>query len=207
MIFKKLWIVLLASIAALAATVLLWRPVERPAPVRLAPRAESDVGRFNLGVLPIYSQMDPRWAGDLLGGSGETLRRAGCTVSALAMALTFLGFETDPGRLNRLLKEARGYTERGWIKWSAIEELTKGKIRVQIPEQPTHEQISRALAGRKPVLAKVMLPVGIEHWVLISGRAGREYFVNDPLERSGKADLLSRYGSDILAVRIVERVE
>jgi hypothetical protein len=44
------------------------------------------------------------------------------------------------------------------------------------------------------------------HWVLLVGREGREYLMKDPLGDGRTLGLLSSYNSNILAVRVVEKL-
>ena len=59
----------------------------------------------------IYSQKDPRWATDKLGSTSDTMGSEGCLVTATAMALTNLGFKTNPKDFNaRLTATPVSYT-------------------------------------------------------------------------------------------------
>jgi len=159
----------------------------------------------------IYLQTDPRWADDKIGGSGETLRSVGCTVCCISMALAHHGVDLDPGKLNRALIERGGYTSRGWVKWDAVRQITSGKVRVRIPRSPAPSDIREALAAGSPVIVKVRLRSGILHWVLVVGLrdggagGGGEYLIKDPLGNGEGLEPLSKFGSDVLAVRIVEK--
>lgn len=154
---------------------------------------------------PIYLQTDPRWADDAIGGSRESLRRVGCTVCSVSMALAYHGIDLDPGELNRRLKEVDGYTLRGWLKWDAVRQVTDGRVRIELPSNPTQQTIDDALAAGDPVIVKVILRSGIQHWVLLVGREGREYLMKDPLGDGRNLLPLSTIGSEIHAVRIVSK--
>ena len=154
---------------------------------------------------PIYLQTDPRWADDAIGGSRESLKRVGCTVCSVSMALAHHGIDLDPGELNRRLKEVDGYTLRGWLKWDAVRQVTDGRVRVELPPNPTHDTIDDALAAGDPVIVKVILQSGIQHRVLVVGREGNEYLMKDPLGDGRNLQPLSTIGSEIHAVRIVSK--
>ena len=152
----------------------------------------------------IYLQTDSRWAYERLGGSGEEMRRTGCTVCCISMAMEYCGFKIDPGRLNRLLKVHSGYTTRGWVKWYALSRMTRNKIRIELPDRPSLKLIDATLKEGYPVIAKVLVGGGITHWVLIAAKDGDEYLIKDPLGSGKGLEKLSKYDSDILSIRILK---
>jgi hypothetical protein len=195
--------VALVGVIALAAW---WFLLGRRAEVRLSPVSAEAVPRSALPTEPIYLQADPKWAGEKIGGSGEPLRWIGCTICCLSMALAHHGVQEDPGNLNRKLKASDGYTYRGWVKWDALRRVTAERVRVILPQNPSHQDIDAALAEGSPVLVKVVLRSGVQHWVLLVGRDQKEYLMKDPLGDGRSLQPLSSLGSDILAVRVVKRV-
>jgi len=178
----------------LAALAWAWRGWRRGGPA-IPARTEEPGPTFCLPVVPIYLQTDRRWAGERVGGSGETLRAVGCTVCCLSMALAQHGVDLRPGELNEKLRAADGYTQSGRVIWSAITAVTGGKVEADVPRHPTHARINAALDAGNPVIAKVRLAGGTAHWVLVVGREGREYLVKDPLGDGLDLDKLSKFGS------------
>lgn len=172
---------------------------------RLSPWSGQSVARTTLSPEPMHRQADPRWADETTGGSGEPLRAVGCTLCCVSMALAQHGITLDPAELNRKLKESNGFTEQGWIKWDAVGEATARRARVDVPRQPTHDDIDGALAAGCPVLVKVLLRPGVQHWVLLVGRDQRDYLMKDPLGDGKNLEKLSSLRSDIHAVRIVRK--
>jgi ABC-type bacteriocin/lantibiotic exporter with double-glycine peptidase domain len=164
------------------------------------------VPRSVLPTEPIYLQTDPKWAGEKIGGSGEPLRWVGCTICCLSMALAHHGMQEDPGTLNRKLKESNGYNYRGWVKWETLRRITAERVRVILPQNPSHRDIDTALAEGSPVLVKVVLRSGVQHWVLLVGRDQKEYLMKDPLGDGKSLRPLSTLGSDILAVRVIRKM-
>lgn len=193
----------LIGVVALAAW---WFLPGRRAEVRLSPVSDAAVPRSALATEPIYLQTDPQWAAETIGGSGEPLRWVGCTICCLSMALAHHGVIEDPAGLNRKLKEADGYTYRGWVKWDALRRITADRVRVMLPQNPSYRDIDAALAEGNPVLVKVLLRSGVQHWVLIVGRDQKEYLIKDPLGDGRSLQALSSLGSDVLAVRVVRRM-
>lgn len=181
-------------------------PAKRAAGEGLSPWADESVPRLVQDAERFYLQADPRWAREKIGGSGEELRAVGCTNCCLCMALAQHGIAMTPSELNRKHIQTDGYTERGWIKWDAVEDVSQKRVRIDIPEKPTHRDIDQALAVGNPVLVKIVYRPGVLHWVLVVGRDGREYLMKDPLGDGRNLGLLSAYNSDILSVRIVTKL-
>ena len=50
--------------------------------------------------VPYFSQCDPQWQSDRLGGDGPTIRGMGCAPTSAAMVMAHYGADTDPERLN-----------------------------------------------------------------------------------------------------------
>lgn len=193
---------LILGAGALAAW---WHRGSRRAEVHLPVVPNAGEKESRLGDPRIYLQTDPRWVNEELGESGARMGAVGCTVCCLSMALAHHGIDLNPAQLNRALKECGGYTSRGWVKWDALRRVTKGAVCVRIPRRPTPADIERALEKGSPVIVKVLLESGIQHWVLIVGREKTEYLIKDPLGSGRTLDLLSKFPGDILAVRIVEK--
>jgi len=75
----------------------------------------------------VFNQKDPRWAADRLGKTSDTMGGEGCLITATAMALTNLGFQTNPKDLNQRLTKTDSYTDRGWLIWDGIRRVTEGR--------------------------------------------------------------------------------
>lgn len=154
---------------------------------------------------PFYVQDDIRWKDETLGGTGEKVGDAGCTLCSIAMALAHFGYSCTPTELNEALKTNGGYTWRGLIKWDAISKVTGGKIVTEVLSKPSLTDIDTALKSNQPVLAKVLVVNGESHWVLILGKEGADYLTHDPLGDGHNLEPLSKYDSDIFGVRIIRQ--
>ncbi len=199
----KRFIFLIAIVVMVPGVISAWWFLPgRRTDVRLSSTSREAVPRSALPVDPIHLQADPLWASEKIGGSGEAMRRVGCTICCLSMALTHHGIPVDPMDLNEKLKEANGFTSRGWVIWDAVRRVSDGTVSIVIPEIPTNEDIEGALDEGNPVLVKVLLKSGVHHWVLLVGRDQQEYLMKDPLGDGTSLGRLSSIGSDILAVRI-----
>lgn len=67
--------------------------------------------------IPYFSQLDSRWSGVTVPGSGGTIKTKGCAVTSTAMGLAFRGADVDPGKLCRWLSSNGGFTSDGKIIW------------------------------------------------------------------------------------------
>lgn len=154
--------------------------------------------------IPYFVQHDPQWAGQRLGGSQETLAEAGCTLVCVAMALHRLGFDWTPSQLCQRLKTAGGFTKRGHLIWKELGTVTDGRVKVRFPLL-SHTQIGRELAAGRPVIAKILLSGSVQHWVLIIGQEGPNYWALDPLSRDWEPVQLSILSQKIYAIRVLEK--
>lgn len=122
---------------------------------------------------PMYKQCDPAWAHDQLGTSAtNTICSAGCAMSSVAMGLSGVGSNYNPGTLNQWLKAHGGYVSGDLIVWSAVAPLGltfDGKF--------ANHQIKSKLDAAKVVVINVNNGA---HWVLATGYSGDNILVNDP---------------------------
>jgi hypothetical protein len=153
----------------------------------------------------IFKQNDPRWANDEIGGSREKLGNVGCTVCCVAMLFVQFGIETTPAALNDWLKAHGGYTDQGLLIWEKCAEYSGGRAVVDYKGEADRGRIDRSLAAGTPVIVKVMAG-SVPHWVLIAGKSGGEYMVDDPLGPEQTAVGISRFGPDILALRVFRKI-
>lgn len=152
-----------------------------------------------------YSQKDPRWGQDELGNSGSNLAKEGCVVTSVAMALGNLGYNIDPGELNRRLRETGNYTPRGWLIWKGVAEVTGGQARAQFYDTVSEPLIQSCLARGDYPLVRFYLPNGRSHWAMILGRDGQGYHMRDPLRTSNGPLIFPRDASAFKALRCVGR--
>ena len=171
----------------------------------IASSGGSDSLSIRIEHVPYWLQNDPRWGAETIGGSNERMAAAGCTITCLAMSISYLGYQTDPQQLCRDLKHQDGFTDQGYIKWDAVKVVTSGKLRVEFPNL-THEAIEAALHEKKPVIAKIMLSAKVPHWVLIIGKEESEFIIIDPLNPERKLLRLSDRSAQIYALRVVRAV-
>ena len=71
-----------------------------------------------------FIQKDKRWGFQRLGKTSDTIASDGCLLTASAMALTNLGFQLNPAKLNNALTRYDGFTSQGKLYLSNISFLT-----------------------------------------------------------------------------------
>jgi hypothetical protein len=135
--------------------------------------------RVELNV-PRFAQADPRWADDLLGPTDSTIGNEGCAVSSAAMVLAYYGVNVDPGALNLFLTNNDGYTPQGWLYWEKAAVFAPGKAKHIYEDAPSHYLIDSNLLRGNPVITRIRLRSGITHFVVIVGKRGFHYLIQDP---------------------------
>jgi len=135
---------------------------------------------------PLFRQGDPAWRTERLGAAadGPTLGRAGCAVTACAMALSRMGGTMlTPGELVRHLRQSAGF-QGPLVDWSVAGSAVPGSPRA-CPGDLDRARIDQELDAGRPVLLRVVHDVqgrSQQHWICLTGRdptTGR-YTANDP---------------------------
>lgn len=155
---------------------------------------------------PHFLQSDPRWGGDLLGPTDDSLASAGCAVASAAMVLAGYGIDTDPGKLNAFLKSRPGgYTPQGWLYWEKAAEAAPELLPNLLPhyeDAPSFYLIDSNLLRGNPVIIRLRYPSGITHFMVICGKRGFDYLVRDPGSGGGRGVYALRdFGGPIEALR------
>jgi hypothetical protein len=151
-----------------------------------------------------YQQNDPRWGNLRLGSANaETLAKAGCTISSVAMAMTNLGVPYDPGQLSTALTAEDGFTPQGLLKWDGISRVTKGKVRVDVHSAPSLDKLDACLARGDYPIVKFLIGGVIPHWVVLVGKHNGTYSMRDPLIDEPAPSPLTRRTPVILSVRCI----
>lgn len=128
---------------------------EEATPVLLPPSVPAN---YMLADLSNFRQDERGWAYDPLGHTNQTMREFGCTVTSVANAIT--NYDQDfvtPRILNNNLIKAGGYTDRGWLKWSAISAATDGKYSARIFNSASNANIDTWLANNEYPVVKIFL--------------------------------------------------
>jgi hypothetical protein len=159
--------------------------------------------------VPSFRQGDEKWSDDPLGGveANGTIGGEGCAVAAAAMVFKFYGIEVDPQQLNWFLTNVGGYTEQGWIYWDRAAWFAPDRVRHVYEDLASYQLIDSNLSRGNPVIVRVRLSSGITHFVVIAGKNGLDYLVQDPGGGSMKGLYpLRELGSDIEGLRFYEPI-
>jgi hypothetical protein len=159
---------------------------------------------------PHYLQGDPRWGGDLLGPTDDTLATVGCAVTSAAMVLSGYGMETDPGKLNAFLQSLPGgYTRQGWVYWEKAAEFSPQLASGLLPhyeDAPSYFLLDSNLLRGNPVIIRLRYPSGVTHFMVVCGKAGFDYLVRDPGPGGMRGVYpLKEFGGPIEALRFYRR--
>ena len=164
---------------------------------------------FSRLVLPVqrFAQDDPRWADDELGPASSTMGEEGCAVSSAAMILAFYGQDVDPGRLNAFLTNCGGYTPQGWLYWEKAADFHPGLVRHAYEDLPSYFLIDSNLERGNPVIVRIHLANGVTHFVVIAGKDGFDYLIQDPASGGVNGVYpLRKLAPEIEALRFYERL-
>jgi hypothetical protein len=201
----KKYKIIIAIAILLVIAIVLWKkfqPIERVSAIA----SVSTTSTQNIEPIKIpnfYNQRDKEWASDKLGNTSETVGKVGCLVSSVCMNFSYYKQNITPKKLNIQLRTLKGYTSRGWLIWSKLSDVSKGKLSVAFPSL-SHESIDKYLLAKKPLLAKVYINKVIPHWILIVGKKNNEYLMLDPLTQ-GELTKVSTYGGYIYSIRVLEK--
>jgi hypothetical protein len=129
--------------------------------------------------VPAFRQGDPRWHGDPLGNTSDTIGQTGCAMTSAAMILKSYGVDTDPQRLNAYLTGHHGYEGNGYIIWEKAAKLGQG-VKKAYEDLPSYWRIDHQLMKGNPVIVRIHLPGGGTHFVVVAGKSGFDYLILDP---------------------------
>ena len=121
---------------------------------------------------PLYKQCDSKWGNEQLGTSSNTICKAGCLMSSVAMALSGVGKNYNPGTLNTWLKGHGGYVSGDLFVWASVNSLG-----IKYVGKVANSNIASNLASGHIVILNVH---NGGHWVLATSMSGSTIQVNDP---------------------------
>jgi hypothetical protein len=174
---KRGWLRLIGVGGAIVLLVLSWyyfwpRQIASSGGLYFPYRVQLAVARF--------AQGDERWAQDALAGTQGTMAAEGCAVSSAAMVLAFYGFDLDPGQLNKFLIAHDGFTPEGWLLWEKAADFIPDKAKKAYEDLPSFFLIDSNLLRGNPVIIRLRLSGGVTHFVVIVGKRGFHYLIQDP---------------------------
>jgi LysM repeat protein len=137
--------------------------------------------------VPIYAQGDREWGGERLGNN-KKLSRAGCAITACAMAVSKMSGQTvTPGEMDKHLDRNRAYSGDNvhFDKTGSAANVNPPVKSVRRTSMSVSD-IDRELSAGRPVVIGVDYHrggnnVGTDHWMCVTGKnADGTYNVNDP---------------------------
>lgn len=150
-------------------------PTERRRPAPTGPAVDQSGREFprTSDGTPMYRQGDPEWGSRTLGTS-SSVGRAGCAMTATAMAISRISGQTiTPGELDRHLDRNGGYSGNG-LRWDVAAQAAG--LRAQTPAWSL-DTINRNLDQGRPVVVGVDYKAGsnggangTDHWVTLTRR-------------------------------------
>ena len=180
---------------------------------------------LNLEV-PWFSQIKD-WGEDYLGDSSSiTLKTHGCALCCTAMVFRSYDINTNPRKLNKTLLKNNAF-EKGWdddsgeylgrvrLIWekaaSSYDEVSSF-IRYDFSNAPADLNLIHSYLDKEiPVIAEVLRPHGIPHFVVIQGYEGDDFLIRDPLDENTRFlsygyNISDEYGSgagrNIFGIRV-----
>jgi hypothetical protein len=159
------------------------------APDAIGPRGGSYfAGRYALPVRA-FLQDDPRWGGEHLGPSSDTLADEGCAVTSVAMVLHYYGVDVTPATLNRFFTARNIFDAEGYLDFGRVAEIAPDRVWLASDGAPSFREIDGLLLQHHPVILQLTLFDGGRHFVVVAGKQGYDYLVCDPA--SGDASALT----------------
>ncbi len=137
-----------------------------------------------------YKQTDSRWNWVVLGSSGKTLGRIGCTTTCLAMTESYRtgGTITPKTMASRL-----SYDSGGSLYWPS-------NYVTSVSSSGYLAKIKSLLNSGKPVIVGFKKTTGTMHWVVVtgyvnSGASASDFLINDPCSatRTRLSHFISQY--------------
>ncbi|MGI6294711.1 MAG: DNRLRE domain-containing protein [Armatimonadota bacterium] len=159
--------------------------------------------KYNYDV-PLYGQCWSPWAYYQLGFcSGVSICDAGCAMCSSAMILAFYGVNANPANLNEYLKANGGYYSGCNIYWAPVAGMSGGSVTWVASYDWTYvaadlNVVNAQLDAGYPLICETRYNGGM-HFVVITGRDGATYYINDP-GFGDKTTLNARYGSPAQAI-------
>lgn len=143
----------------------------------------------------VYWQKDPRWKDIKLGNSNLTIGSDGCLVTNFAMV-----FGVTPAEFNARMKEVGGFTG-ALVYWQMVKKAYPNSEYVRAIDcyyvPAPLKEIDALLAQNIPVMVQVdynpKTAAMDQHWVLIIGKNGDDYIINDPIDGK-RGSFRAKYG-------------
>lgn len=158
----------------------------------------------------IYDQKDKNWAEHIMQTEGLSIGGYGCTLTCTAMVFRYLGYDTDPGRLNTALGDYACP-----LYWYKAAELDPNISVVTYEEDPSDMTIINTLAGalqdENPVILGFEFP-GNTHFIVVKrvfgdGLDWSDYDIIDPNggTQGDLEDYMNKPGWDVYKMVVYDK--
>jgi hypothetical protein len=128
-------------------------------------------------------------------------------MTAVTMFCRHVGIDIDPIGMNEWLKKNGGYHNGNLFVWDSLNKLDK-RIK-HYYRYPTGylDKVDEQLRAGKPAIVNVDMypntPAIEQHWVLVVGKVGGSYIINDPWY-GVQVEFEKQYGAPETGMRIIE---
>lgn len=134
--------------------------------------------------VPVLRQNVTPWRTDLLNNkAGKTIWGKGCTLTSLAMALSFAGYSHTPRTLNQFLIQNGGFSANSGVLFErAVNKASGGRLKFVSFSSTSSRDIEDVLCMGFPVIIGVGLNSRGEpgHYIVATGKEGNQVLINDP---------------------------
>jgi len=162
-----------------------------------------------------YSQQDPQWKNDKIGGGPDTIGYIGCALTCVSMYVSGWGYPETPGTLNKKLTARGGFIDEA-IVWGSVTGIYSQVKSVGLTVCGNNDaplaQIDSYLAAGNPVIVEVDYKPepGLQtHWVLIIAKKDGDYVIQDPWPNppeTKEVTLMSRFSQGQSLKRAIKAV-
>jgi hypothetical protein len=151
------------------------------------PESGGEAGSTGTGDYTTWRQSGASWSNIKLGHSSETISKAGCLATSVAILIAKSGVKTNvsnfnPGTFVKAMNKNGGFNGRGALVWSVVSKIapkfkfvgkvnTKGKSKKQIASE-VKKKLNEGYF--------VTLELGVPHWVAVEKVEGDKILIIDP---------------------------
>jgi Peptidase_C39 like family len=162
-----------------------------------------------------YSQQDPQWKNEKIGGGPDTIGYIGCALTSTAMLVSGWGYLENPSSLNKKLTANGGFINEAivWSKVSAIyPQVQSTGLTICLSSDAPLAQIDAALGAGQPVIVEVDFSpeAGLQtHWVVVYAKQANDYLILDPWPNpsdTNQVTLMSRFSQGKPLQRAIKAV-
>ena len=151
------------------------------------PESEGEAGSTGTGDYTTWRQGGSSWSNIKLGSSSETIGKAGCLATSVAILIAKSGVKTNisnfnPGTFVKAMNKNGGFNGRGALVWSAVSKIAPkfkfvGKVSTS---GESKKQIASEVKKKLNEGYFVTLELGVPHWVAVEKVEGDKILIIDP---------------------------